>query len=283
MQAEFLPVPFLSATMDDCVANAKDLTSGGAEINPAGVCLTGIANVADSLAAIKKLVFEERRVSMPELIDALKNDFTNVTSSHHALRQMLLNRAPKYGNGDAYVDDIAREVQLHYTRELGQYRNAFGGRFLPLIFTTNVAQVRQFGPRTGALPDGRKAKTPLANSLSPSQGRDISGPIAAMQSVTKLDHSEIPGGTSYILELYPSVIQGEDATEKLVSLLRTYFDLGGMNIAINIIDAQTLRAAQAEPNRHCSLSVRLFGYSDYFVNLDKPLQDFLIQKAERGI
>jgi len=277
-QSEAWAVPFLSATFEDPIRLARDLSAGGAQYNHVGVQFIGLANVADSLAAMRELVFETGSLSADEVLRAVDADF----AGQEALRQRLLKSAPKYGNSIPAVDELAADlVQLHVD-ELGKHRTAYGDRFLPLSLGTNVACVRVYGPKTAALPDGRHARTPIAAALGPAQGRDARGVLAALQSILRLPHYEMAGGASFILEVHPSGLAKTDEEDKLLALLRTYFELGGINLTINVIGPEMLREAQEEPERFRSLSVRLFGYSDYFVNLDRDLQEYVIAKAEKS-
>ncbi len=277
LQREFLPCPFLSATLDHCVARGRDVTEGGQPLNPAGVCIVGVANVADALAALREVVFAKKRATMAEVVSALRADFCG----YETLRAMLRN-APKFGNDDRRADELAREVAERYLDELAGYRTLFGDRFLPLLFGVTNAAVRQWGRKTGALPDGRRAGEPLAVSANPTQSYARRGPTAAARSVCALPCARFAGGMSYIVDLQPSDFAGEEGRAKLVAFIKAYFDMGGMNIGVNVIDAQTLRAAQREPERYASLSVRIFGYSDYFVALDRDVQEYLIARAEQA-
>jgi len=274
------PVPFLSATIDDCMARGLDITEGGARYNATSPCITGIACVADSLAAVKRLVFEERRVSMGELVEALRSNF----EGREELRQMLINRAPKFGNDDDYVDLLAREVASYYCHELDKYRDARGGPFRPLIFQAHDPTL--YGAiegRIGATPDGRRREDPPPMSVQPSYGRDLSGPTAALKSVAKIDYLLTAGGISNIIELHPTAVSGEKGAATLAALIRTYFDLGGSQVAVNVVGPEALREAQRHPERYRSLRVRVFGYSDYFVNLDSEVQEYLIQRASSKV
>lgn len=279
VQQNFTPVPFLSGTMQGCVESAKDLTAGGARLNPSGGCVPGLANVPDSLAAIKKVVFEDRRADMATLVDALDANF----QGYDALRAALL-RAPKFGNADPSVDRIAREEQLFDYDHVMRYTTEHGGPFLRLHFTGSDGVTFQWGPRTGALPDGRLARTPIAISVSPSQGMDVRGPFAAIKSVASLDHTAIPGGTSWIMELNSKHVRAANGSidvEKIAELLRYAVDQGVANYAINVLDPEPLRTAMQHPEALPSLSARLYGYSEYIVNLDPRLQDFLLSRTDR--
>jgi len=273
-QRERFPMPILSALTDDCIEKGIDITAGGARYNSTGVCGYGMANVGDSLAAIKKLVFEEERVSLMDIVEGMRTNFEN----RESLRQMLSNEAPKYGNDDDYVDSIVVDVCRHFCEELEQYRNPRGGRYHAHLFSF-VAAVGG-GANTAASAAGRKAREPLANSLAPQQGRDKYGVTALLKSISKIDQTLAAAGTSLIFDLHPSAISGEDGAENLDTLLRTYFDLGGGHAECNIVDEKILRMAQKQPENYQNLSVRVAGYSAYFVNLDKSMQEHIIQKTK---
>jgi len=273
-QRERFPMPILSLLTDECIEKGIDITAGGARYNSTGVCAYANANAGDSLAAIKKLVFEERRLSLMDIIQAMRSNF----EGREALRQMLLNEAPKYGNDDDYVDSIVVELSRHFCEELEKYRNPRGGGY-HAHFLSFVAAVSG-GAATGASADGRKAGEPVANSLAPQQGRDRKGITASLKSVSKIDQVLAAAGTSLIFDIHPSAIAGKEGVENLDKLLRTYFDLGGGHAECNIVDAEVLRMAQKEPEKYQNLSVRVAGYSAYFVNLDRNMQEHIIQKTK---
>ncbi|MBC8233686.1 discoidin domain-containing protein [bacterium] len=275
-QRERFPMPILSVLTDDCIEKGIDITAGGARYNSTGVCGYGMANVGDSLAAIKKLVFEEGRLSLMEIFEAMRTNFEGKES----LRQMLLNEAPKYGNDDDYVDSIVVEICRHFCEELEQYRNPRGGKYHAHLFSF-VAAVGG-GAGTAALPDGRLAREPVANSLAPQQGRDKEGITAMLKSAGKIDQTLAAAGTSLIFDLHPSILSGNngDGIDKLESLLSTYLSIGGGHVECNIVDENMLRAAQKEPEKYQHLSVRVAGYSAYFVNLAPDMQEHIIQKTK---
>ena len=273
-QRERFPMPILSLLTDDCIEKGMDITAGGARYNSTGVSAYGQANAGDSLAAIKKLVFEEKRLSLMDVIEAMRANF----EGREAIRQMLLNDAPKYGNDDDYADSIVVEICRHYCEELTKYRNPRGGgyhaHFLSFVLAVSG------GSGTGASADGRKAGQPLANSLAPQQGRDRKGITAMLKSISKIDQTLAAAGTSLIFDIHPSALTGEKGVDNLENLLTTYFNLGGGHAECNIVDEKILRLAQKEPERYQSLSVRVAGYSAYFVNLDPAMQEHIIQKTK---
>ena len=276
LQAAEHPLPVLSALTEGCLESGRDVMDGGAVYNPAGVNLFGIANVADALAAIKRCVYEEKRVSLDELRDALTDDF----EGREDLRQQLLNRLPKFGNDDPYVDTIAAEEVAFYCDEVAKYPTPEGGRHHPLLFGCTPASVHSMGPRTGASADGRKAKAPLATSVNPTHGRELSGPTAVLNSVARIDFTRAPGGSSFILDLHPTAVAGERGLDNLVDLLRAFFDRGGAEIGLNVVREEQLRDAQANPEEYGHLMVRIFGFSTQFTALDSEIQEQIIEKTK---
>lgn len=275
VHAELAPLPFISVMTDDCIEKCQDVTHGGARYNTTGPLAVGVANVADSLAAIKKLVFEEKLVSMGTLMDALDRDF----EGYEDLRQMLINRAPKYGNDDDYVDFIAAEVSRYYCEKIRQYKNGagapFSAAFIPV--SSNVP----LGAMVGATPDGRKARTPLAEGVSPCQGRDVKGPTAVINSVAKLDQIQAPIGVLLNQKIHPKVLEGYKGTKALGALIKSYFQKKGQHIQFNVISSQELREAQRYPEKYRNLVVRVAGYSAFFNDLDKAVQDDIINRTEQ--
>lgn len=270
------PMVLLSMLTEDCIEKATDITAGGARYNSTMMCAVGIPNVADSLAALKKLVFEERRVSLEELLPALRNDFEGT----EALRQMLLTDAPKYGNDEDYVDEIAYLVGKDYCDALSGLRDPRGGPFCPSFFS--FTQCVGMGKMVTATPDGRRAGTPLANSLCAPQGNLRQGPSALLKSAGKLRQRQATGGTSMLLDLHPSMAQKSNGHDPLEAMLRTYFDLGGSHIEVSLIDANTLRRAQQHPEQHQDLTVRVAGYSAQFLSLSRELQEHVIERLDQS-
>jgi len=271
--AERVPSPFASSLIDGCFEKALDLTVGGAKYNSTGVQFMGLANVADSLAAVKKLVFDEGELTGAELGEAMTNDF----SGYEPLRQMALKRAPKYGNDDDYVDGIAEEVLSNFADELSEYKNFRGGQFQVGVFS--VAFHIVMGAFTGATPDGRKMSEILANGITPQTGLATDGPTAIAKSAAKLGQTRISNGNTLILRFHPHNVE----PDKLRSLIRTYFELGGMQLQFNMVDTETLLDAQANPDKHRDLVVRIAGYSVLFTNLSKQAQDEIISRSESAL
>lgn len=268
---ERAPTPYLSLLVDNCIEKGIDITAGGARYNYTGPQGIGLADVADSLAAIKKVVYEDRAISLEELIKALEGDF----SGKERLRQGLL-KAPKYGNDLDEADVYAKELAKRYCMEVSRYRNPRGGLYRPGLYS--VAAHASAGANTKALPSGRRAGEPLANNISPVY--DLNGPTAAANSAAKIDHYLITNGTALTMTIHPSVIRLEGDVRKLVSFIRTFFRLGGFGIGMNITTSEILKDAQRCPERYQGLLVRVSGYSARFVDLPKNLQDEIIRRTE---
>lgn len=269
------PTPFLSLCVEDCFKLGRDITTGSARYNFTGVQGVGMADVADSLAALDQLVFKEKKVNMNDLLKALRDNF----EGYEDLRQLLINRAPKYGDDDDLADNYAQLVAKMYTEEVEKHRNVRGGWFIPGMYsvTTHVA----FGYMTGALPSGRLSGEPLSNGASPAIGSGKKGITAALKSATKVDYTLYPNGIAYTLTLDPNIVTGEEGLNLLSSLIRTYSELGGMQIQFNIVDSKTLVEAQKNPDSYKNLLVRVAGYSAYFVDLSEDVQNEIIKRYQR--
>lgn len=277
VHAEALPSPFLSLVIDDCIERGLDVTAGGARYNYSGVQGVQIANVADSLAAIKQAVFDEAWISAGDLLAALRNDY----AGQEVLRQRLINRVPKYGNDDDRVDQYASRWADRYCELVEQYETIRGGAYQPGFYT--VSAHVPMGANVGATPDGRRAGAPLADGgLSPTAGRDRRGATAVLHSVSKLNLQLASNGTLLNMKFLPAFFEGPDALRKFAQLLRGFSALHIPHVQFNVVDAATLRAAQADPDAHRSLVVRVAGYSAYFTELDKDLQDEIIRRSEFG-
>lgn len=273
--AEFLPKPLSSSLVEGCVVSGKDITQGGAVYN-AGPALigTGIADLADSLAAVKRLVFEEKVLTMDELCRALARNFEGMEE----IRQMLINRAPKYGNDVDEVDNIALELTDFVAREVEKYRGYKGCKIINGLYP--VSSHVPHGKVVGALPSGRRATEPLADGCSPFHGMDRKGPTAVIKSVCKINHEDHTAGTLLNMKLNPGLLKDENGLRNLASLIRTHCDLGGYHIQFNVVSSDTLRAAQKNPKEYRDLIVRVAGYSAYFVDLCKEIQDDIINRTE---
>ena len=271
------PNPWVSASVEGCIEKKMDLTEGGAVYNFAAICASGVADTADSLASVKKLVYEERKIGKRELLEALESDFIG----HERLRKMLLNRAPKFGNDEDYVDVIAAEIVEHLSGEVTKYRNPRGGSYILGLFS--YGDYIGHGIVTGATPDGRRSGQGISPNFSPSPGRDRKGPFAAMKSTSKINQLLTVNGTALDIALHPSALMGPDGVDDLVSLLRAFNQLGGMQVQFNIVDEKTLRAAQKDPEKYQNLTVRIWGFPAYFTRLPKEFQDHLISRTEHSL
>lgn len=274
--ATHMPAPFLSILIDDCIIKGKDYNDGGARYNTTYIQGVGLGSVTDSLTVIRYHVFDEKTLTMRELLQALSDNFTG----HERIRQMLLNKTPRYGNDDDYADRVMTSVFDAFYYEVNGRKNTKGGvyRINMLPTTCHV----YFGSVCGATPDGRRAWQPLSEGISPVQGADRHGPTAVIKSAAKMDHVRT-GGTLLNMKFTPQALEGEDGIEKLASLVRSYFKLGGHHIQFNVVRAETLRAAQAEPEKYRDLIVRVAGYSDYFCDLSKALQEEIIARTEHTV
>ena len=275
LYATYMPAPFLSILIDDCIAKGKDYHDGGARYNTNYVQGVGLGTITDALTAIKYHVFDHKSVSMSQLLSALRRDF----EGEESLRQTLLERTPKYGNDDDYADDVMRSVFEVYFDAVDGRPDTKGGRYHINLLPTTVHVY--FGSVIGATPDGRKAGLPLSEGISPVQGADRYGPTAVLKSAAKMDHART-GGTLLNMKFNPQVLDGDESLDKLTQLIRSYFRLDGHHIQFNVVDAQTLREAQKHPERNRDLIVRVAGYSDYFVDLGRDLQNEIIARTEQS-
>jgi pyruvate formate-lyase/glycerol dehydratase family glycyl radical enzyme len=276
-QSELYPCPFTSTLLRDCMEKGIDFTSGGAVYNFIGVSGVGLPNVANSLAAIKRYVYEENKVSLSSFVGILKKNF----AGHEKLRLELWNRMPKFGNGDDYVDDIAREIGQYYCRELEKWKGPFGNKYRPGLFAVSINV--PFGLATGATAEGRGALKPLADGgISPAAGTETKGLLAVIKSATKIDNLLATNGTLLNIRLSPSMFEKEEEIMKIVSLLKSYNELGGYHIQFNVIDNEVLRKAQANPEDYKGLMVRVAGYSAYFIELNPEVQEDIISRTIHG-
>lgn len=278
VHGELTPQPFFSSLLKSPVKKGRDVTRGGAGYNSIGPQAVGVVNIGNSLAALKKFVFEEKRFTMSEMIDMLDTNF----AGKEAERQLLLNRAPKYGNDDDYVDELVARVGRDWCDEVAKYTiPRRGGTHAPGIYTV-ISNV-PFGAVVGALPSGRLAGTPLADGgLSPQVGTDKKGPSAVINSASKVDQRLTSNGTILNQKFTPSALDGDEGTQNLASLIKTYHDKGGYHIQFNVVSAETLRDAQRNPENYQDMLVRVAGYSAYFTSLSPEIQDNIIRRAEQG-
>lgn len=322
--AERCPLPFLSCMVEDCIHRGKTVQEGGAVYNFTGPQGFGIANMTDSLWAIKKLVFEQQKYTLDDFAEALQanfgKDMDHATAEKLTMQAACLMREQghipseaevrelyrristnpcddekkaffqkmlddidaldKYGNDVREVDQFAREVAYVYTRELEKFDNPRGGKFQAGLYP--VSANVPLGAQTGATPDGRLAFTPVADGVSPAAGRDVHGPTAAANSVSRLDHFIASNGTLYNMKFHPSALKGRAGLESFVALVQGYFAQKGSHMQFNVVSRETLRDAQAHPENYRSLVVRVAGYSALFTTLSRSLQDDIINRTEQG-
>ena len=274
------PVPFLSSLMDDCLKEGKDITEGGAKYVIHAMLLLGLSHVADSLAAIKKLVFEDKVISWFELLKSLEDNFLD----REDLRQMLITRAPKYGTDSDYVDELAREVLDYFVQRVKYYDQNYGDKKKKIKFSTGAGSFEWYvvgGKYVGATPDGRLAAMPFSTNLSPSAGRAVKGLTAAINSFTKLNLVDLPIGSPLDIGVEKKILGGEEGLKRLIALVQSFLDKGGNMLSINANSMEELREAQREPDRHRDLMVRVAGWQAYFVDLTHEHQDSIIARIEQ--
>jgi pyruvate-formate lyase len=270
---ERFPDPFLSAFTRDCIGRARDINDGGAEFARFhGIAVMGLATLADSLAAVKKLVFEERRVAFADLLAALKADFAGA----EALRQVLMNKAPKYGNDDPYVDEIAAQIVEWTAEECLKHEVVGGGRFVSAM-AANVQNISA-GREVGATPDGRRAFTPLSDAASPYFGRDLRGPTAFLRSVAVPDYHKVLTGSVINMRFDPDHFNDEEGAGRFLAFTR-FFVVGRIpELQFNFSKDDVLLAARREPEKYRNLVVRVSGFSARFVELDPEVQDDILRR-----
>ena len=322
--AERCPLPFLSSMVDDCMKVGKTVQEGGAVYNFTGPQGFGVANMADSLYSVKTLVYDEKKITMGELKEALATNYgkglgaedvaamtakianelkeagktigekevaailNTVVAASEAPEVKangerilkLIEEVPKFGNDIPEVDAFARDVAYTYTEPLQNYKNPRGGSFQAGLYP--VSANVPLGAQTGATPDGRLAYQPVADGVSPSAGKDVNGPTAAANSVSRLDHYIASNGTLFNQKFHPSALAGREGLEKFTALIRSYFDQKGMHMQFNVVDRDTLLDAQKNPEKYKHLVVRVAGYSALFTTLSKSLQDDIIRRTEQG-
>ena len=271
-----MPMPLVSCVMEPCVECGIDVTAGGAKYNSYGITGVGTSNVADALAVIKKCIFEDKKFSGAELLEAIRKNW----EGKEVLRNELMSGVPKYGNDDPYVDELARWATSVFSNRVNKSTGPSGPYTAGLW---PVAANVVMGKVTGATLDGRRAEEPLAEGISPRQGMDKNGPTSVIKSASVLDQFSCHNGTLLNLKFHPNAVRGMEGTEKLRSLIQTYFDMKGMHIQYNVVSADTLRDAQKHPDQYKNLVVRVAGYSAFFVELWKDLQDDIIARTEHSI
>lgn len=321
---ERCPLPYLSSMIEDCIKRGKSVQEGGAVYNFTGPQGFGIANMADSLYAIKTLVFDEKKVTMAEYKQALDDNYgrglsrekteeitkevvqkllsqgkkvsekeivqiASMAASYGTSKEQkekydalleLIEKIPKFGNDLEEVDAFARDVAYTYTRPLETYQNPRGGWYQAGLYP--VSANVPLGAQTGATPDGRLAGAPVADGVSPSAGKDVSGPTAAANSVAKLDHGIASNGTLFNQKFHPSALSGREGLENFTAFIRGYFDQKGSHIQFNVVSRETLLEAQKHPEQYKALVVRVAGYSALFTSLSASLQDDIINRTEQA-
>lgn len=282
---EVVPDAFCSGLVQDCLGRGKSAKEGGSIYDMVTGPETGVTNVANSLAAMQKIVFEEQRLSPSELLGYLKSDFAGEEGEN--VRRMLLNRAPKFGNDDDYVDLISSEVYLSFMKEQDKYPTARLGRgpigCLSYPCTATISgNVPQGGP-VGASPDGRKAGEPLSEGSSPFHGTDTVGPTAVLNSISKMPNYLITGGNLLNIRLTPSVMSSEAGILKVMTLIKTFFQMDGWHVQFNVTSTETLLDAKANPENYKDLVVRVAGYSALFNDLEEKTQDDIIARTEHDM
>jgi choline trimethylamine-lyase len=274
--AQRFPTVYNSALIEDCIEKGRPREEGGARFN-FGPCIAtaGATDVGDSLVAIKKLVFDEQKITMAELLDALEKNFEGCES----LREQLL-QAPKFGNDNDAVDDIAAWVMDTYCKEVVKHKNTRGGHLVP--YQNPLVWYVMTGKLVGALPSGRKAWEPLSDGISPTRGVDVSGPTAVFNSVGKIDNVSVFFGQTLNMRLSKDVFANDVGVRRLANMIRTFVDLKIHHCQFNLVSSETLRAAQQEPAAYQDLTVRVAGYVAYFTRLGKDVQDSIIARTEHG-
>jgi formate C-acetyltransferase len=267
------PAPLMSILMNGCIVKAQDIRDG-ATYNNYGVHGTGLSSAADSLAAIKRYVFEERTVDKQRLLHALSTDFADDAQ----LLAMLRYDAPKMGNDDDFVDDLATQLLDWFAEAMEGYRNDRGG-----IFRAGTGSAMYYlwhADELGASPDGRRSKEAFACNFSPSLFARTKGPVSLIKSFSKAHLERVANGGPLTLELHDTMFRSPESIKKVASLVKTYMDLGGMQMQLNGVNRETMLSAQKYPDQYRNLIVRVWGWSGYFVELDKEYQDHIITRME---
>jgi formate C-acetyltransferase len=270
------PQPMRSLLIDDCIDNGKEYNAGGARYNWSVINVAGLANLIDSLAAVREIVFETGEKTGRELLEILRSNYEGDAPFHQRLAL-----CPRFGNDDPKADDIAADISEFVFREFLKHEPWRGGKFLPscLMFVTYA----DAGSKVGATPDGRFAGDPIADSAGPHQGRDTQGPTAMLKSVASIPHDLALGTLVVNVRFMKDLFAGPAGREKLQHLVKTYFDMGGMQLQVNVVDQEVLRDAIAHPEKHEDLIVRIGGYSEYFNSLSPALKQTVLQRTEHGI
>ena len=275
LYATYMPAPCMSIVTNDCIAKGKDYNNGGSRYNTRYIQGVGIGTITDCLSAIKYNVFDHQNFTMGELLQAMDDNF----EGHEEIFNMVCNKTPKYGNDDDYADDLMKDVFALYRDEVTGRPTMSGGQYHVDMLPTTCHIY--FGEVIGATANGRKAGKPVSEGISPEKFADTNGPTAVIKSCAKMDHMST-GGTLLNQKFTPSAIAGDTGLENLASLIRTYFAMDGHHIQFNVFDKETLLEAQKHPDEYKDLIVRVAGYSDYFRNLDRELQDEIINRTAQS-
>ena len=277
---KYAPVPLLSTLVKDSIEKGKDITDGGARYNFSGVQGIGLPNLCDSLMAMKKFIFDEKKYSFREMIEGLEKNYEG--EKYAEMRYDFINNADKYGNDIDEVDNISADILRYYCKEVEKYRNPRGGIFIPGSYT--VSAHIPLGEVVGATPDGRYAGEQLADGgLSPMFGRDVYGPTAVLKSLSKLDNVLLTNGSLLNVKLNPSTLKDDNGINNFVSFIYAYMKLKLTHIQFNVIGVETLKKAQMEPEKYSNLVVRVAGYSAFFNELNKKIQDDIIHRTEHNL
>ena len=270
-----VPTPFLSLIIDDCIATGTDYMNGGARYNTNYIQGVGIGTLTDSLTAIKTHIYDEKNINFQEFQKALNNNF----AGYEDLRYKLVYHTPKYGNDDEKADQHLKSIFEIYYNAVNGNKSPRGADYRINLLPTTCHVY--FGSVMQASADGRKAKTPISEGISPVQGADTKGPSAVIKSASKIDHLRT-GGTLLNQKFTPSFFEGEESIRKVSQLVRSYFRMDGHHIQFNVVNAKTLKNAQKHPEKYRDLIVRVAGYSDYFNDLGEDLQNEIIRRTEHN-
>jgi formate C-acetyltransferase len=277
MHQSHLPSPFLSSVIDDCIEKGTDVTAGGAVYNFSGIQAIQAANVADSLQALYELVYEKKLTDRERMLEALRNNFRG----YEILRQVCLNKVPKYGNDIPEVDERGTKWLKYFATSLGRFRNYRGGKYNLGLYT--VSAHVPMGQNVAATPDGRLTGSPLADGgVSPMYGRDKEGPTAVLNSVSKLPFDLAANGALLNMKFLPSLFKTEEDRENFCSLLRAFVDLKIHHVQFNVVNAEDLLKAKADPDSYRGLTIRVAGYTAYFTELADDLQNEIIERTSHG-
>ncbi|MBW1808544.1 MAG: hypothetical protein JRJ87_10150 [Deltaproteobacteria bacterium] len=274
---EFLPAPYVSALMDDCIERCRDITDGGARYDFTSLDVRGLATLVDSMLAIRYFVYERRELSLKEFVRILQNDYRD----HETLRQRIIREAPKYGVGDTPADDLAVQVIGWIHANVRNRRNLRGGQYRVCFYSYGNHVID--GLLLGATPDGRKTGQPTSNGVSPSNMFvSRSGPQGPMKSAARIPPEHASSGVSLNMRFHPGILKSDEGVRTFARTIQTYFDLGGMHIQPNVVSTETLRKAQKNPDEYKDLVVKVSGYSAYFCDLGKSIQEDIIARTEFG-